>query len=111
MNFFEKREKIVQIEEVLRRLPEEKKILLNELQKECEHQVIVSSVFDIHGGQHHRHRLCAVCLTEEHHAIDSAEVLTSEPIKEVDRKEYYRLRNGGIRSLMDISVPENFLFS
>lgn len=109
MNFHEKRDVIVEIEKKLERLPEEKEILLKELQKECEHQVIVSSIFAVSGEESDRHCLCLVCLEQEHPAINSAKVLIRRPIKEVNKEEYCRLLNEGLQSLMTISVPENLL--
>ena len=89
-NVLKLRANIVKIERALTIMESQKEKMLKELQKKCGHQVIVetSSL-----GHEAPMRICAICSLEEEGWGSGFDKLQHEPIKVVERDEFYRFRD------------------
>lgn len=84
------RANIVKIEKALIAMESQKEKILKELRRKCSHQTIVETPYLGHDAPM---RICAICSLEEEGWGCGYDKLRKEPIKIVDRDEFYRFRN------------------
>lgn len=100
------RERIMQIYDDKKALKLEEEFLLRELQEICKHESVVETKHVPPGmvaSADPPRRICAICSLEEEGWGSGYKKLTAEPIRVVDRDEFWGFRN--LKPLTTVKIP------